>query len=356
MNKFYKLALSAIVVGLSFTSCKKEDTSKGAYENGIFIINEGGFNNGNASVSFIAEDGIVQQGIFKATNGRDLGDTFQSMFIKDNKGFLVLNNSDKVEIVDVNTFKEEGVISDLNSPRYMTSAAGKLYLSQWNGWGEKGSVQVIDPSTYKVESTIEVGVAPEGVLKVGNRVWVANSTDNTISILNTDLDKVAFTLNLQNAESPKQMVLDEDGDVWVLCSGSAVYDYNPPYSLISETSSYLVEFNPSTKEVKSRIELSENQHYSSLSINDSGNVLYYGAGYGTNGIFKIRISDTYAPSVPLIKGSFYGFNVDKSGFIYGCIAPSFKEAGTVKKYYATTGEVVTSYVAGIGPNGVVFNN
>jgi len=356
MNKFNKLVLSAIVVGLTFTSCTKDGTKeKGAFEDGIFITNEGGFNNGNASVSFIAEDEIVHQSIFKATNGRDLGDTFQSMFIEDDKAFLVLNNSDKVEVVDVNTFKEKGVITDLNSPRYMTSAAGKLYLSQWNGWGEKGSVKVIDASTFEVKATIGVGVAPEGILKVGNRVWVANSTDNTISILNTDLDKVAFTLNLQNAEAPKQMVLDADGDVWVLCSGSTVYDYNPPYALISETPSYLLEFDSSTKEVKNKYKLSDNQHFAVLRVNDSGKLVYYGAGFGAKGIYSIP-TDIDSPSYSMVVDDyFYGFNVDKDGFIYGCQAPSFKEAGSVKKYYST-GEVLTSYVAGIGPNGVVFNN
>ncbi len=354
MNKFYKLVLSAIVVGFTFTSCTKdEEKSKGAFEGGIFISNEGAFNGSNASVSYIGTDEKVQQSIFKAVNGRDLGDVLQSITIADDKAYLVVNNSNKVEVVNANTFKEEGVITGLSSPRYLIEEAGKLYISQWNNT----SVGVYDASTFSEIATITVGSGPEGLIAVNNEVWVANSggwsTDNTISVIKTS-DNTVSTIDLEG-DNPKKMVEDSDGDIWVLCSGSAVYDWNPPYDLISQTPSKLVEIDASTKAIKKTIELSATVHYGHLEINDAENMLYYGGGFGVDGIFTLSTSDSSAPNEALISGYFYGFGVDGNDNVFGTLAPTFTENGSVVKY-DSAGKEIATYEAGIGPNGVVLNN
>ena len=354
MNKFYKLVLSTVVVGLALTSCNKDDDQpkeKGAFENGIFISNAGTFNSSNASVSFIGADGKVQQGIFESVNGRKVGDVLQSITIEDDKAYLVVNNSNKVEVVNANTFKEEGVIADLKSPRQIIEAEGNLYLTQWNGWGEKGSVKIIDPVSFQIKSTVEVGNAPEGLIEVGNEVWVANSTSNSISIIDINTGKVTSTISISTAEAPKQMILDAEGDVWILCSGNVLYDAN--WNPTGNTPSYLVEINPSNKEVKDEVKLSDDQHFSMLTVNDAGSLMYYGGGFGVKGIYSIF---TVSPSVrtPIIDEYFYGFGVYNDDFIYGTMAPNFTSNGSVKKY-DPTGKEISTYEVGIGPNGVVFN-
>ena len=351
MNKFYKLALSAIVVGFTLSSCTKEDVRiKGAFEDGIFISNEGAFGKGNASVSFINSEGEVQQGIFKATNSRDLGDTFQSMIIEDGKAYMVLNNSNKVEIVNSNTFKEEGVIDNLTSPRYIIKKDKKLYISQWGNH----SVESFDVSSLKRIATISVGVGPEGLISVNDEVWVANSggwaTDKTISVIKTS-DNSVTTIAL-TGDNPKKMVVDSDGDVWVLCAGNVIY--NTDYSILSQTPSKLIEIDASTKTIKKEIKLSETVHYGRLSINSDNTKLYYGGGYGVKGIYEISTTASAVPSSALVSGSYYGFVIGEKA-IYGTVAPSFTANGSVEKY-DFTGKKLNTYEAGIGPNGVVFNN
>ncbi|MFK8102236.1 MAG: DUF5074 domain-containing protein, partial [Saprospiraceae bacterium] len=70
-----------------FMACQKEDNTPNAPLNiesakGVFISNEGGFNAGNASVSYydFATKNIRNK-IFQDANARSLGDVLQSMAI-----------------------------------------------------------------------------------------------------------------------------------------------------------------------------------------------------------------------------------------------------------------------------------
>ena len=349
MNKFYKVLLSAIVVGFTLTSCTKTEVQpKGEFENGTFVSNEGAFTKSNASVSFIDSKGNVQQGIFKATNGRDLGDVLQSMTIADEKAYLVVNNSNKIEIVDAYTFKEDGVISDLQKPRYIIKVKNKLYVTQHGN----NSVAVLDANSLNTLSTVPVGASPEGLLEANNDVWVANGGwgyGTSVSVINTD-DNTESKVQL-GADFPIQMVEDAEGDVWVLCSGKVIYDVN--WAPIGHTPSKLVEVDASSKSIKKTIELSVTKHYNKLAISNDGKSIYYTGGMGSEGIFKLSTSDNSAPSSAFITGSFNGLSLDGK-YIYSTIAPDYVSNGSMKKY-DTTGKEVATYEVNIAPNGVVFN-
>ena len=352
MNKFYKLVLSAIIAGFSLTSCNKDDNkpeeAKGAFENGIFVSNEGAFGVDNASVSFIDIDGKVQQNIFKTVNGRGLGNTLQSMLVANENAYLVLNGSNKVEVVDANTFKVEGVITDLKSPRYIAQRETKIYISQW---GNK-SVGVYDAITLNLDATVLVGNGPEGLLVINKELWVANSggygQDNTISIIDTEENTVTETIDLPG-DNPKTMLVDFDGDVWVLCAGYT------DWSTGSKTDSKLIEIDYATKTIKNEIVLSTTIQFDRLGMSYDRKTIYYGGGYGGPGIFKMETSSSEVPTTPFIAGNFYGFNIDANNGVYATVVTAdWKSNGKVVKYSATGSELKT-YEAGIGPNGVTFN-
>ena len=102
---FNKITFLFVVI-VAFTlvvSCKKEETDihKGAFSDGIFIVNEGTFQTGTGTVTFFKPDSnLTQQDIFAAVNGKPLGNIAQSMTIYNGKAYIVVNNADKVEIVD----------------------------------------------------------------------------------------------------------------------------------------------------------------------------------------------------------------------------------------------------------------
>ena len=138
---FGTLFLSA---GLFFTGCSKEDDKPAAprtYENGVFVTNEGQFLKGNGAVSFLDEqNNEVERDLFMKVNNRPLGDVVQSMTVHNGKAYVVVNNSEKIEIADANSFKEAGVINGLKLPRYAVGLNNKLYVTEWVDYGVNGRV------------------------------------------------------------------------------------------------------------------------------------------------------------------------------------------------------------------------
>src|SRR5690606_12069054 len=114
---------------LTFTACKKEKPEpvqpdpelpeSGPYQEGVFTVNEGPFSTGSGTVTFYdpVEKKVVQE-IFQKTNNRPVGNLLQSLTFHGGKGYLVVNNGAKVEVVDAATFESTGTIGGFTSPRY----------------------------------------------------------------------------------------------------------------------------------------------------------------------------------------------------------------------------------------------
>ncbi|HUW07704.1 MAG TPA: DUF5074 domain-containing protein [Williamwhitmania sp.] len=347
-----------VLAAFSFASCQKDSSQSSVaypFSNSIAIANEGAFGSSNATLSlyYPSGDNVVNE-VFKKVNNRPLGDVFQSIGFAGDKAFLVLNGSNKIEIVNASSCKEVATIENISSPRYVTAlSSSKAYVSLW---GDGGHVAIIDVATNSISNTIKVGTGPEKMVIASQKLFVANSggwgTDNTISVVNTQTDVVDATITV--GDNPKDMVLDKNGKLWVLCAGNIVYDVN--YNVVSETPSMLERINPSTNQIEFSITLGATYHPAHLAVNPSGDVLYYGGDYTIAGIFSFSIDATTTMSTPLINDSFYGFSVNPSnGEIIGLLAPTFTQPGTMNRY-TSDGTFIKSYTVGIGPNSAYFSN
>lgn len=352
LNKLLGIVL-IFTVSIFLFSCDGDDNGpSGQYANGAFIMNEGAFNGGNASVSFYSYEGdSISNDIFFNQNNRPLGDVLQSAISINGLTYMVLNASGKIEIVNSTDFSQVDTVGPLSQPRYIDATGGFAYVTQW---GEGGVVKVINLNANDISSTIEVGTGPEDILLANNQLYVANSgsfgLDSTVMIIDPSQNTVTDTI--QTGYNPNSLTVDSNGDIWVLCSGKAVYDND--FNIIGHKPSRLDRINATTGEVTKTIPLFDEQHPIKLDISSDGETLFVGGGYGFPGIYAIGIDDTEVPASPLINKSFYGFSVNPmNGEIYAMEAPSFTDNGIFHRYQEN-GNLIDSYEVGIGPNGAIF--
>ena len=100
MKNNYLYILLTITLIYSCSSGPDRPVNNPLFDDGYFVTNEGNFGSGNGSVSFISNNGSVQNDVFYNTNMFYLGDVVQSMTTANDKGYIVVNNSGKVEVVD----------------------------------------------------------------------------------------------------------------------------------------------------------------------------------------------------------------------------------------------------------------
>ena len=73
------LILGSLFSILLITSCSDETSPVdperpiGDYENGYFVTNEGPFQNGSGSITFVGDDGVVAQNVYSTVNSEVLG-------------------------------------------------------------------------------------------------------------------------------------------------------------------------------------------------------------------------------------------------------------------------------------------
>ncbi|PKP33067.1 MAG: hypothetical protein CVU00_11060 [Bacteroidetes bacterium HGW-Bacteroidetes-17] len=350
------IPIITLILILFLSACKKDkviiEETGGIYSNGAFISNEGTFGLGNSSISFLDfNTDIVTNDIFNSKNDRPLGDVLQSIKIMAGNLYCVVNASNKIEIVKADDFTETGVIEGLDNPRYIAAENNKLYVSQW---GNGGQIKVFDPFTNILKKTIDVGTGPEGILAYNYLIWVANGggflVDSTISLIDPWSDELIA--NIKVGHNPKEMVVDADGNVWVICSGYVQYDEN--WNIVSESPSKLVKISGFNFEILSEIEISKTSHPQHIDISKNRETIYYGGGYGFAGIHAVYYSNS--EKIQSIGGDkyFYGFNINPDNDdIYGLEAPSFSDNGILYRY-DKLGTFVKQYEVGIGPNSAVF--
>ncbi|WP_426493222.1 YncE family protein [Hymenobacter sp. 102] len=340
----------------SLLACDPDDTTPEAVTispNSVLIVNEGNFQKSNADISVFSKtsSSVVYKGAFAAAAKRELGDVAQSLSLQGNNAYIVVNNSNKLEVISLPNFKPVATVTGLQLPRYFAAAsAAKGYVTETVKYdGSNGRVSVLNLTTNTVSKTIAVGVQPEQLLVAGSRLYVTNSGSNTVTVINTTTDAVEGTITV--GDSPNSLVQDRDGNVWVLSGGKTYYnpDYTTDYTRTTKGS--LAKIVPGQLTATIREVASNRSSPSRLAINGAKSQLYYTY---LGGVYTLGVADATLPTTPLIRRSFYGLGIDpQDGTIYGGLG-SFTAADKVIRY-RSTGAPLDSFTVGIGPNGFAFN-
>ena len=354
----YKNLLLLFVAVTLFYSCSEETDccpipeSEAEFESGIFVLNEGNFGSGNASVSFISGDmEQMQSEIFNNTNSKDLGDTAQSIEMHESLTIIVVNVSNKIEIVNRYTFESLATIdANLQNPRYAEVAGNKIYVSNWGDGmnSEDDFVAVFDLADFSFIKSIPVAEGPEKVLAGGEKLFVAHtggfSFNNLVSVIEISNNEVEA--EVQVGDVPNSMVL-EGNDLWVLSGGKPAYAE-------TETAGRLTNINITSNEIEEDFEFPENSmHPSNLSLAQNDVYLTMGINLFKYDMASMQPSLEFEMQEPAV---LYGFEIHDGNVYVASPNADFTGDGILYIYDLASGSLSDQFSVGINPNGVYFND
>lgn len=340
--KFSKLLLIALSISL-FVSCSSDDddTPKGAYDNGFFILNEGSSSAG--SVSFSSNDfSSFVKDAYKAENGSDVvGGYLQNIFFDGDKAYIIAGGSNVINVVNRYTFKLIAKIdSGLATPRYGVVKDGKAYVTNANTYsyinpatGDTDDyVAVINLATNTVESKIELNATANRLVLEDGKLYITEPNSSNKLLIVTLATKAVETVEIGYSAD---CIEEENGTLYIL---------RAPYSGNGE----LVKVKISDKSV-SKIALAAGSGF--MDIEDDK--IYYTVG---SAVYTMGINAIAAPSAPSFTSDasyIYGFSVEDNR-IY--IADA-KFTGDSKAFiYNQSGVLQKELVTGAGSNGFYFND
>lgn len=356
----YTYWLSGVAAFALFLSgCEKNENppKENDYSQGIYIVNEGSFQSNNGSISYYDPlEGLIINGVFEAANGRALGDVVQSFAtVGDTTGFIVVNGSAKLEVIDLRNFESIVEPIPVIYPRYFLKASeSRGYLT---GGSLQGYVYLINLHTIEIEDSIKVGFGPETMALLHEKVYIANSggwtADSTISVINTVNDELVDTISV--GFIPVDLVFDGTDKLWVYCKGLTTYSWDPPYELISETEALIqqIDINLGTILWMGVVGLAGDYTATPprIAASADGESIYY---LRPDGVYKMDAADPAVAETPIITGSFYGLDVNPDdGNIY-VFEASFTGNGSMK-IFNESGTLLSEGTVGIAPSGAVFH-
>jgi YVTN family beta-propeller protein len=348
-----------LAIFTTFISCEKSNdnpVSEG-YSKGVYIVNEGSFQANNGSITYFDPSrNLLVNGVFVAANNRPLGDVVQSMcVVNDTSGYIVVNGSGKLEIVRLKDFKTIAPPVPVFYPRYFMQVSpdkGYLTAGSMQGW-----IYIIDLQEKDVTDSMQVGYGPETMVKLDDRVYVANSggwgLDSTVSVVNCLTDQVSK--QIQVGKVPLDLALDAQNNLWVYCKGYAQYSWDPPYDLISETDALLQKVDRGTGNIIWQQAVGKAGDYTAtppkMAVSANGSRLFY---LRPDGVYALSTDAPSLSATPLIPGAFYGIEVNPVDNNIYLFESSFSGNGSLK-IYDPMGHPVAQGNVGIAPNGAVFN-
>jgi hypothetical protein len=331
-------ACSKDELGPQCLNCSTEETSTQLAD--VLIVNEGTFNWNNASISlYQPSNKTVQQNIFsQANNALPLGDVAQSISQLNNNAYLVINNSNKIQVVDIHSFEALTTITGFTSPRYFLPInTSKAYVTDLYA----NSIQIVDLNSNAITGNIPTNGWTEQLILHNDTVYACDMTHENLLIINPNNNLLIDSIKL--GEDPNSLLRDKNNKIWILCSGG-----------INSTLPQLIRFNPQNRTIEATFTFpSIANSPSSLKINAAGDCLYF----LNSNVFKMNINETVLPSTPFISNNnntFYSLGIDPiHEEVYVSDAIDYVQNGVIFRY-ASTGVLIDQFNCGIIPGSFLF--
>jgi DNA-binding beta-propeller fold protein YncE len=338
-----KISCVVAVLLIAFSSCKKDQDLNIETENykGVFVVNEGGFAKSNGSIGLYKPGEKRYFDAFKKANGLPLGDVVQSMSLIGSNYYIVVNNSNKIEVVSQSDLKTVSTIST-PSPRYVLPvSSNKAYISNFYN----NTIKVLDLNTKSISKSIEIFHNSDQMALMNKKVYVT-TFDNKLMVLNSANDSLVDSIS--TASGLSKIVNIGASRLAVLCTG--VVDWNNG-SVIENGKIQIINLG---NIVESSFNLSSGSYGGSMVYVSNTALLYF--SLGNNVIYKMDLSGNVTEFKTLEAGrNVYSLTYNSSNSsIYVTDAGDFNSAGKVI-VYDLSGNKTLEFDAGIAPNAILIN-
>lgn len=370
-----KLNYACLLLLILSNSCIKDTWTKQedfSFEHeGVYIVNSGNFGSSTSSLSYYdIKNKTVYNNIISRTNPIEYwGDVAQSMTIHHGIAYIVINNSGKVLLVNSNTSKIVGKISNLHSPRHLLFINdNKAYITDLYA----RAISIVNPAAMHTSDTanaltqesssIHIGKistnnhqdflqhSTEKLIKWGNKVFVACwMRDNKVLVIDSHQDRITDSITV--AAQPNSLVIDKFNKLWVLCDGG--YEDNP-YAF-ENPKLYRINAQNHTIEDSVTFQLKDNPQ--ELQINGTNDTLYF---LNTH-VFKMPITtlkpelfiESHSEHIGYGRG-FYGLAIHPfNSEVYISDAVDNSQPGYVYRFSAR-GESIDTFKVGVNPISFCF--
>lgn len=198
---------------LLFASCQKDawfgpvnpvqNDSLNVNGSALYLIGcEGNFQFGNASLSVLNLDSAtIGNEVYAASNGQPLGDVLQSITIIDSLIYLVVNNSNKIVAIKPISWKEQFVIENIPSPRFLLELNDESLLATSFGAAQ---ISIIDTKTKRLKGTIETPYWTEHIVKSDQWIIATSPSDSSVLLIDSTDLHIHHTLKLP--APPKNLI------------------------------------------------------------------------------------------------------------------------------------------------------
>lgn len=307
-------------------------------EKQVYILNEGSFQFGNAKLSsYNPKNNEVISNYFETVNNQSIGDVLQSICRFRNNYYLVINNSSKIIVTDLN-FKYRSEIIDLQSPRYFLPINNsKAYVTDLYS----DAVQVVNLNSNERESEIRLNGWTEQLILFNGNIYLTNFDSEYLYVIDSRTDLISDSLKI--GFGALEMIEDKNSNFWVLSNGN----------LNEGTAAFLAQIDPSDLSLIQKLEFEQSDAPSRLNLNSGLDTLYYLNKH----IFQMSIQATKIPSAPFYEGSghnFYGLGISPyTNRIYVSDAKDYIQSGEVF-IVNQSGTEVDSFDVGINPGSFYF--